>query len=159
MFKKITCLVTSMVFLIFSLSCNKYTTKVKSAERNTGWKKGKIKVVGILKTSGEKIEFSQGNPGEISKDSIIVHVKKEIERANIVTIERNTKGKAYAVKTKDGKKYQVIDTLPVTNTKRIIFVNEEISIPLSEVKLLWVKKVNPGYVLAAVIVVVGVTKF
>jgi len=161
MFKKIMCLVTSVAFFIFSLSCNKYTTKVKSAEKTAGWKKEKIKVIRILKTSGEKIEFSNGNTGKIVNDSLIINMKKEIEilRANIANIKRNNKGKIYEVRTKDSKKYQVIDTVPGTDTKRIILVNEKISIPLSEVELIWVKRVNPGYVLVAAIVVIAIGKF
>lgn len=102
MCKKIVSSFTLGAFIIFNLSC--YSTKKVDVKTVAGWEGKKVVILGVLKTSGEHVEFSKDQPGRISNDRIVGSI----------------------------------------GTKSI-------SIPLSEVELVWVKVISPGRTFLAVI--------
>lgn len=102
MSKKIVTLITLFAFIVFSLSC--YTTRKEKVKTVADWEGKEVKILGVMKTSGEYIEFDKKRPGRIYKDSIVGQIG-----------------------------------------------TESISIPLSEVELVWIKKINPGLTFLATI--------
>jgi len=142
--KKIISLFTLLAFVIFSVSC--YTTKTRRVNTSADWQGKKGKILWVIKTSGEYIEFSKDNPGRIIGDkivgkAIILSKKVVIDRANIEENKRDQNGKILKITTKDGKMYTVIKGTEKEEKDKITFFaiyesNEQVLIPLSEVK--WV---------------------
>ena len=172
MSRKIISLFTLLAFIIFSISC--YTTSTKDVRTVVGWKGKRMKILGVVKLSGEHIEFHKDRPGRIYKDSIGGAVRKlrkemEIDRADIKDIIRDEKGKILVITKKDDKIYHLF--IDVTSTggriihhlftgkareeeDKIILSGEfyeSISIPLSEVKYIRVKRANLRRSLLAVV--------
>jgi hypothetical protein len=111
MSRKIISLFTLLAFVIFSVSC--YTTKTRRVNTSADWQGKKGKILWVIKTSGEYIEFSKDNPGRIIGDkivgkAIILSKKIVIDRANIEENKRDKNGKILKITTKDGKMYTVI---------------------------------------------------
>jgi len=141
--KKIISLFTLLAFVIFSVSC--YTTKTRRVNTSADWQGKKGKILWVIKTSGEYIEFSKDNPGRIIGDkivgkAIILSKKVVIDRANIEENKRDQNGKILKITTKDGKMYTVVKGTEKEEKDKITFFtiyesNEQILIPLSEVKL------------------------
>ena len=140
--KKIISLFTLLAFVIFSVSC--YTTKTRRKNTSADWQGKKGKILWVIKTSGEYIEFSKDNPGRIIGDkivgkAIILSKKVVIDRANIEENKRDQNGKILKITTKDGKMYTVIKGTEKEEKDKITFFaryesNELVLIPLSEVK-------------------------
>lgn len=151
MFKKIILMFLLLTVSILSFSCS-FTKQIKP-ESPADWKRKKGHVGGVVTVSGDRIEFSEENPGKILNNCIIGDAKKEIEieHSNIDKIERNYTGKIITIKTKDGNVYQVKHTIPAPKHKRIIIIYEPIKIPLSEVEMAW-KKIDIGEPLFKLIV-------
>ena len=141
--KKFISLFTLLAFVIFSVSC--YTTKTRRVNTSADWQGKKGKILWVIKTSGEYIEFSKDNPGRIIGDkivgkAIILSKKVVIDRANIEENKRDQNGKILKITTKDGKMYTVVKGTEKEEKDKITFFtiyesNEQILIPLSEVKL------------------------
>lgn len=151
--KKIISLFTIVAFIIFSQSCLRvYTTKKDRVTKAASWRGKKVKILGVMKTSGEYIEFPKKRSGKIENSSIIGFIKKEvkIDRVDIKEIRRNIRGQIYEIITKEGKTYPepgaIIDAdcFLEADNKIIFTFFESISIPLSEVELAWVKRVDPS---------------
>jgi len=148
---KIISLFTLLAFVIFSLSC--YTTSTKEVRTVVDWKGKKVKILAVDKTSGEHIEFSKDGLGRIYYDSIkgtaiILNKDVEIDRANIESLEKDR------ITTKDGKIYRVVTGTARAGKDKIIFSyesSESISIPLSEVKSVRVKRLDPFQTFLAVV--------
>jgi len=71
MIKKIISLFSLTAFVVFTFSC--YATKRETIKTITSWQeKGKdVKIVTVLKKSGERIEFPKDEPGKIVGDQIV----------------------------------------------------------------------------------------
>jgi hypothetical protein len=100
--KKFISILTLVAFIIFSISC--YTIKKERIAKEAPRKWEKARILAVMKTSGEHVEFPKGQPGRI-------------------------------------RGYSIIGTVGYT----------QISIPLSEVELVWVKRVDPALTFIAVI--------
>ena len=155
MSKKNVSLFTLIAFIVFSLSC--YTIREKKVKTVSDWEGKEVTIMGVQKTSGEYIEFQKDSPGRIYKDTIIGKAKKkfEIARANVKKTGIDTEGEIAEITTKDGKVYPIISS-KITEDKIILEAYESISIPLSEVELVWVKKAGPAGIAIAIIGVVAV---
>ena len=164
--RKIISLFTLLAFVIFSFSC--YTTRLKEVKTAADWKGKKGKIISFVKTSGEYIEFAKDEPGKIYGDKVTgtaITLGKEvkIDRANIERIKRGPKAKILEITTQDGKVYHAVTGTLIKEKDEIIFTSCEglyksVSIPLSEVKLIQVKRLSPfktfllGFSIAGVIV-------
>lgn len=111
MCKKTITYFTLIAFIVFTVSCSVYTTKKKRAEDVVGLEGKKVRILAVLTTSGEHIEFPKHRPGRISG--------------------------AYIVGTTDSAQY--------------------VSIPLSEVELAWVRRVDPALTFVATLGGIAVT--
>lgn len=148
--KKFTSIFTLMAFVVFSISCS--VTGIKEVKKASKWHGKKWKILWITKTSGEYIEFSKDNPGLISGDKITgtaIILSKEIilERGAIKRVKKHQDGRVFEVTDKKGKIYHVVGLFKEESYKVIFFVPYEssglVSIPLLEVKSVYVKRVNP----------------
>ena len=141
MFKKIICLVTFTAFSLFTFSCTIYSTKIEKTEIIPDQKAEKVLIYSVLKKSGEKIQFLKEHPGKIYKNNIIGTAEKEIElkKSNIDEIYYD-KNK---IRTTDGKVYNIQEIILETKEK-IVFkaTNVFVSIPISEIEMVWVKRVD-----------------
>jgi len=145
--------VFALLAISFSISCYTIRTEeIKTEADRQGIKVKKGKIFSVVKTSGEYIEFSKGNPGRINEDKIegiavIMKKKVEIDLANIKKIIKHSNGSIIEVKNEEGKIYQVFGKVREEEGKFIFFTTYEtfelVSIPLSEVKSLRIKKINP----------------
>lgn len=161
--KKLVSLITMVAFIVFSLSC--YTMQKKKIETVAVKKREKIAILGVVKKSGDIVEFVKKNPGRISKDCIIgiaasVTEDVEIDRANIKGTNIDEKGKISSFTTKDGKIYNVLNGSLCEEKDKFVFTatyvsHELISIPLSDVKTIRFKKYDFLATLLAVICVIG----
>jgi hypothetical protein len=157
--KKIISLFTLLAFVIFSVSC--HITKTRRINTSADWQGKKGKILWVIKTSGEYIEFSKDNPGRIIGDkivgkAIILSKKVVIDRANIVENKRDQNGKILKITTKDGKMYTVVKGTEKEEKDKITFFaryesNELVFVPRSEVKLVHVL-IYLGVVVGAVII-------
>jgi len=167
--RKIISLFTLLAFIFFSISC--YTWKIKEIRTAADWRGEKGKILWVIKTSGEYIEFSKDNPGRmyggmIAGTAVVLSKEKlEIPRINIKKLEINKKGMISEITHKNGKIYHVIpgtasvvsteDDLTGKEEERIIIfatyeTSESVSIPLSEVKSVQVW--SKDYVLSILVV-------
>ena len=157
--KKIISLFTLLAFVIFSVSC--YSTRLKEVRTVADWQGKKGKIFWVIKTTGEYIVFSNNNPGRIIGDKIVgeaVILSKEIviARSNIKRIRKNQKGNIAEIISKDKKAYPVITgTVRKEKDKIIFFLDtgsyKSVSIPLSEVKSMQVKRFDPLKTLLSVV--------
>jgi hypothetical protein len=165
--KKIISSFTLLSFIVFSISC--YSTKLKKVRTAADWK-GKI--LSLVKTSGEYIEFAKGNPGriigdEIAGTAVVLSKEVEITRDNIKRLKTYEKGMLTEVTFENGKIYHVAtgtirvvsikDALTGKEEERIIFfttyeTSETVIIPLSEVKYIRVEHNTSGITAALVVI-------
>ena len=162
--KKIISIFTLLAFVIFSISC--YPISTKQIKTSADWQGKKGKIFSLVKTSGEYIEFSRDNPGRISGDKITgtaIILSKEIivERGAIKKVRKHRDGRIFEVTDNEGKIYHVVGLFKEESYKVIFFVPYEsskiVSIPLSEVKSLEIKRFSPlwtAIVIAIPIVVI-----
>ncbi len=92
--KKIISIFTLLAFVTFSLSC--YISRTKEVKSAADWQGKKVKILWIVKKSGESIRFTTSKPGRIIGDKIVgeaIILNKEIvlEQANIKRIKRDNK--------------------------------------------------------------------
>lgn len=147
--KKIISIFTLVAFAVFSISC--YSTRVKEVRTATDWYWKKGKIFSVVKTSGEYIEFSEDFPGQIYGDkivgnAIIMSKEAEIDLTNIVKIRRHSDRNIFEIIDKEGKIYRAVGIAKEEEDKIIYFTpypsSELVSIPLSEVKLLRIKRLD-----------------
>jgi len=149
--RKIITVFTLLAFCIFSLSC--YATRFKEVRTVDDWQGKKGKIFWIIKTTGENIVFTNNNPGRIIGDKIVgkaIIPSKEIViyRFNIKKIKKDKNGNITEIIRKDGETYLVLTkTVRKEKAKIIFFLDtgsyKSVSIPLSEVKSMQIKRFDP----------------
>jgi hypothetical protein len=143
--KKIISIFTLVAFLIFLQSCTVYSTK-KVTPDVAAQKQGRyIRVLRVMKTSGEIIQFSEKDPAYVQNDVIIGPTMETetviIEKDRIKRIQK--KGKKFIITTKDEKTY-IVPTHKYLEANLAVEVPKSVSILLSEVQLVWIKEKDPG---------------
>jgi len=157
MAKKLTALVTLFAFLTFSCSCVIRTTKKMPPTEVYG---EQVDIMGLMKTSGEYLEFPKNYPGGVFGDKILGRTAGEeeisIPRAQIQLTRKAYDGRILAIETKDGKTYASPKIVKDDEKEMVIipaFV--EVSVPLEDVELVWARKIDPGMTFLATIGGVG----
>jgi hypothetical protein len=163
--KKIISLITIIAFMSFSLSCTVYKTTKERITPKSRLKGTRVEILAVMKTSGEYIEFPKGWPGEISRDNISGPARKELEinRDDIQEIRRTVEGRIYEIITRDGKNFPTPGSIKdrtnfqfLEDRIRVTYY-ELITIPLQEVEIAWVKRVDLGMAFMASLGVVALT--
>jgi hypothetical protein len=109
------------------------------------------KILSVVKTSGELVEFSKSNPGRLIGHVIIGEATVVVEkRSEIVgpfpSIKKDDHGRIYAVTDASGRVHFVLEVLKEETNKLTVqarySTSTGVSIPLSEVKLVRFKATN-----------------
>jgi len=150
--KKIISLFTILAFIIFALSC--YTTEIAKVNTVISKKEKELKIVGIVKKSGETIKFPKDHPVRIFEHGITgtETMEVEIDKSNVEEISKNANGIILMI-TKDGKAYHLNS---YKEHEDIIVCTIYKVIPFSEVDKILLREGNRGlYTLVTLGVVVG----
>ncbi len=152
--KKTISVITLIVFVSFTLSCYsaKKITVREAVEKTT--KGDRVEVMGVLRSSGERIDFPKSSPGRIVKDKIVhpggsieKRVDMELDRSEIEKKKLDLNRRVYEVITSDGTTYKVVMGSYREEGDRAKFLAilpiQMPGIPLSEVELVWVRKFDP----------------
>jgi hypothetical protein len=146
--KKSITLFTLIAFIVFSISClttsyetqyetRKFSTTPDNLESKIVTAQGvTTKIIGVQIASGEYIELSEDLPVEVYQDIIKGYRTKMevIDLANVVKVIRKN-GRIYEIETRDGKRYGVYSLVDGYKYR----CSEPISIPISEVELVWIE--------------------
>jgi len=135
--KKITTLITLVAFFLFTYNCAK-TVRV---EENIKISPNELPVdyssISAVQTkAGEYIGFLMPFWAEYDGEQIKGYKNEriKIEKRNIVDTSHYS-GSYFIIERKDGKKF-----LASMTDQKILFAHEYISIPLSDVSLVWIKR-------------------
>jgi hypothetical protein len=156
---KITALITIPAFVLFTASCSMWPTREIRSEAD--YPSQNRRVLTVVKTNGEVVEFSKTDPGLILGDEIrgtarvLVSEKTEIE-GPFPQIKRRADGTIAEVTDAKGKVHLVQNVL--REEPNLLVVQERysvrlpIAIPLSEARLVTYKKPNTVLTVAAIAV-------
>jgi hypothetical protein len=156
---KITALFTAAAFTLFTASCSMWPTREIRTESD--YPSQNRRVLTVVKTNGEVVEFSKTDPGLVLGDEIrgtarvLVNEKTEIE-GPFPQIKRRTDGTISEVTDSKGKVHLVQTVL--REEPNLLVIQERysarlpIAIPLSDVRLITYKKPNTVLTVAAVAV-------
>ena len=101
--------------------------------------------MGLQKKSGEYIEFLENHPGTVRGDAVVGRTlgPLALNRNDIkLTKERTPDGSIEEIQTKDGRIFKGITSATFQGDKLVFKSYLPISIPLSDVQLVWVRTVN-----------------
>jgi hypothetical protein len=141
--KRIVSFLTLTAFLAFAENCAIYNTKKITPEKVALKRGSGIKVLRVLKTNGEIIEFSEEDPAAIGYNCIVGKTgaaeKIEVEKTEVQDII--DKKLQFHITLRSGLVYVVPTYIDKEST--IIFERPKFeSIPLSEIHLIWLKERN-----------------
>lgn len=155
--RKFVSVVTLFAFFVFTNSCLVHSVKDMATEKAEAYSKAgkKIRIIGVITTSGERIDFPKKDSAKIVGDKIVSTgspvVKKtwtELEKANIQVTSKDAKGRVIELRTKDKNIYKVEEDSYAQVGDKVTFTSitlvSRVSIPLSEVELLMVRRVDIG---------------
>ena len=166
MHPKITAFSTIVAFVLFTVSCSMWPTREIRMEADYPSQNGRV--LTVVKNNGEVVEFSKQDPGIVLGDEIrgtarvLVNEKTEIE-GPFPLIKRRADGTIAEVTDAKGKVHLVQNVL--REEPNLLVVQERysarlpIAIPLSEVRLVTLKKLNPYLTVAAVAFVGALSLF
>jgi hypothetical protein len=156
---KITALFTIPAFVLFTASCSMWPTREIRSEAD--YPSQNKRVLTVVKTNGEVVEFSKTDPGRVLGDEIrgtarvLISEKTEIERP-LRQIKRRADGTITEVTDAKGKVHLVQNVLKEEPNRLVVqeryLSGLQIAIPLSEVRLVTYKKPNTVMTVAAVAV-------
>ncbi len=162
--KKFVSVVTLFAFFIFTISCAVYQVNEIAPEKAEAYSKAgkKVRIIGVVTISGERIDFPKESPGTILGDKIVGTgspvAKKtwtKLEKSNIKLTRTDAKGRVEELTTKDGNIYKVEKDSYSQVGDKVMFTSltllSRISIPLSEVELVAIKRVDLGRTFIATI--------
>jgi hypothetical protein len=144
MVKKTLALATLLSFLVFSWSCI-YSWKETPLQSVKPEKRTEVMISAVKDRSGEKTEFKKNPGARIQGDSVVgltfaKNVVLEISKIKGQTISHtDAPSKIIA---KDGAEYTAERIIERTSSHIIFDAYKNVSIPLADVDLVWIKKVN-----------------
>jgi hypothetical protein len=156
---KLTALFTVAAFVLFTASCSMWPTREIRTEAD--YPSQNRRVLTVVKTNGEVVEFSKQDPGLVLGDEIrgtarvLVNEKTEIE-GPFPLVKRRADGTIAEVTDAQGKVHYVRTVL--REEPNLLVVQERysarlpIAIPLSDVRLVTYKKTNTVLTVAAIAV-------
>jgi hypothetical protein len=163
---KLTALFTVAAFVLFTASCSMWPTREIRTEAD--YPSQNKRVLTVVKTNGEVVEFSKTDPGRVLGDEIrgtarvLVNEKTEIE-GPFPLVKRRADGTIAEVTDAKGQVHLVQTVL--REEPNLLVIQErysarlQIAIPLSEVRLVTLKKPNPYLTVAAVAFVGALSLF
>jgi hypothetical protein len=136
---------TLFAFLVFSCSCVIRTKKELAPEKVSG---KNVRILGLMKTSGEYVEFSKGRGGRIEGNNIVGRTDQMIPLARVKRIDRARNGRIVIIETTDGKTY-IPERIIKEDKNQIVIgsASPSVSVPLKDIEFVRVKKTNLGLTL------------
>ena len=163
---KITALFTAAAFTLFTASCSMWSTREIRMEFD--YPSQNKRVLTVVKTNGEVVEFSKTDPGLVLGDEIrgtarvLVNEKTEIE-GPFPQIKRRADGAIAEVTDAKGNVH-LVQTVLREEPNLLVFQERysarlPIAIPLSDVRLITYKKTNAVLTVAAIALVGALSLF
>jgi hypothetical protein len=156
---KLTALFTVAAFVLFTASCSMWPTREIRTEAD--YPSQNRRVLTVVKTNGEVVEFSKQDPGLVLGDEIrgtarvLVNEKTEIE-GPFPLVKRRADGTIAEVTDAQGKVHYVRTVLREEPNRLVVqerySARLPIAIPLSDVRLVTYKKTNTVLTIAAIAV-------
>jgi len=154
--------ITLAAFVLASTSCTMWRTKTIDGISGAPGKSAKI--MSVVKASGERIDFSNSDPGRVRGLVITgtaiagLSVPIDIQRP-FSSIKKRADGTVYEITDESGRVYAVQSVLKEDEARWSVLINErtvrQVSIPLSDVRQVRFKKINPTLTLIAIAVPVS----
>jgi len=155
MVRKILSVLTLVVFLLFSFSCTIHRISQQPIKTIISGKEKRFEMVGVLLKNEGKIEFSAENPAKVENGFIIgqpINADEStklmehlvILKSNIVNAIRSSVGEdIIEIMTKDGEKLLPVKGTLIESSDKVEFmIYMPASIPVSQVNLVWLRKVD-----------------
>jgi hypothetical protein len=159
MSRKTITVITLAAFVLTSTSCTMWRTKNINGISDVPSKSAKI--MSVVKASGERIDFSNSDPGRIRGGSITgtavagLSVPIDIQRP-FSSIKKRADGTVYEITDGSGRVYGVQSVLKEGEAQWSVLINDRtvqrVSIPLSDVRQIRFKKTNT--IMSAIAIVV-----
>jgi len=153
MARKLSALFVLAAFSLFNLSCLPFSTGRAAATRtpvdpeNLGPEASDLRIVGVSLKTGASFSFDKNLPARLTPDSAAVtgmtYQSLEIPDADIMNLRRNEKAEIVEIETKSGLLYKISGTT-VSEGRTRYSAHGPITIPLSDVQQLWIKKSGGG---------------
>ena len=148
MSRKASALFTVAAFVLFTASCTTWSTKEIYSE--VDYPRQDKKVLSVVKESGERVEFSKAEPGRVWGDAIVgpaaVTMKSVEVEGPFLMIKKGFDGSIEEITDAKGRVYYVRTVLKEEPNKLTIeartLTTQAVSIPLSEARLVKLKKFN-----------------
>lgn len=158
MLRRVLALLLILTLTSFSLTC--HTVRKESATKIPEWNQEDVKVVSLQKTSGNRVVFLKERPGRLQGKSIVgtsaAMVRElEIEQEDVSQIRRGGGNEILSLVTIDGKTYYDGILLSEYEGKYRINAYPEVSIPVAEVDVLWVEKLDQTRTLLVIVGIAG----
>lgn len=136
MTKKIVSIFTIVAFCVFSFSCMKTVSEVRKVPKRASLIGERTYVYSVQTKQGRQIDFTDDAPGYLEQNVIEGYQKAQIliEKNQIREITKQ-KDSNYIIITHEGKQYRG----HLTSESKYL-CQEYISIPFSEIDLIWVKR-------------------
>jgi hypothetical protein len=157
---RITALFTVAAFVLFTASCSMWPTREIRTEAD--YPSQNRRVLTVVKTNGEMVEFSKQDPGLVMGDEIrgtarvLVNEKTEIE-GPFPLVKRRADGTIAEVTDAKGQVHFVRTVLREEPDRLVVqerySARLPIAIPLSEVRLVTYKKTNTVLTAASIAIV------
>ncbi len=144
MSKRVLSLVTVVAFLLFDWSCLSITNVPVTSVAS------KDQIVGLTRISGESMQFSKENPARIIGDRLVIEINT-VALSDVKGFRQDGKGLVYEITTKDGR--TIHDIEGKREGEKIVL--PPLSIPLSEVKLVTVRRSDTGMTILLVLGIIA----
>jgi hypothetical protein len=153
MARKLSALFVLAAFSIFNLSCVPFSTGRASATRtpvdpeNLGPEASDLRIVGVSLKTGASFSFDKKLPARLTSDRAAVtgmtYQSLEIPDDDLMNLRRNEKAEIVEIETKSGLLYKISGTT-VSEARTLYSAYGPITIPLSDIQQLWIKKSGGG---------------
>jgi hypothetical protein len=148
MSKKLLLWVLAFSIPLMSASCFSHRIKQEKVGKIERWQNSQAEIFAVQKTTGEHIEFSREVPAGISNDCVLGLALQEtvVDRSQIKRFTVDSSGKLLDITDQSGQTSQVLYGKIEGDKVRYITSaspTQKLSVPLSEIELVWVKRVNP----------------
>jgi hypothetical protein len=140
---------------VMNASCLSHRIEQEKVGKIERWQNSRAEIFAIQKTTGEHIEFSREVPAGISNGCVLGLALQEtvVDRTQLKRFTVDSGGKLLYITDQSGQTSQVLYGKIEGDKVRYITSASptlKLSVPLSEIELVWVKRVNPWPTVAIV---------
>lgn len=159
MFRKSIAVFTLGAFLLLTWACSSQSLKTLPAGEV---KRGKDSepILAVQKKSGERIEFAREGPGRYDQGSVVGNVwaHVELDKSQIKNTRTDPGGRVTGVTMKGGQSYELKSVVMIRDKISGLGL-QKVSVPVSEVDLIWIRKTNSAGSAVASVLFIGAATF